>query len=260
MKLKIVEHLAKHPFIKAAMDDIKPQLDKIYPEVLKRAEDGDWISKSESKMGDADWYRYDVFSKQTALISVLDRIVYAHAFLEKFPSPRTFEKEYEITQYIWIEYHFFHYMVNVVSLFDCLLILTNAVFRIGLKERACKPDTILKNHWVWQVGFDKYLKKFESITNKYKETRNIHLHRGKGKNIAQVLNSDNLSFLGMVSFLQLHKDEFLPKDIIDAGYKEEVVEISNRIEADCHEIEDQLSEIFSFLIKIYLNKRPEINT
>ena len=260
MKLKIVERLAKHPFTKTTMEDMKPQIDELYSEIVKKAEDWDWISKTESKMGDADWYRYDVFTKQTALISVLDRIVYADAFLENFPAPRTFEKKYEITQYIWIEYHFFHYMVNIVSLFDCLLILTNAVFRIGLKERACKPDTIIKNHWVWQVGFDKYLKEFELITNRYKEIRNIHLHRGKGKNIAQVLNSDTLSFLGMVSFLQLHSEELFTKNIIDAGYKEEVVEIRNRIEEDCKEVEEQLSEIFSILLKIYIEKRPTINT
>jgi len=38
------------------------------------------------------------------------------------------------------------------------------------------------------------------------------------------------------------------------------VEIRNRIEEDCKEVEEQLSEIFSILLKIYIEKRPTINT
>jgi|GEM_PF-3741295 len=258
MKLKIVENIASHPFIKLVMEDMKPQIANLFLEINKKAEKWDWTSKTKLILGDADWYRYDVSTKQLAIISILERIVYSHAFLQKFPSPRSYEQKYEITQYIWIEYHFFQYMVNVVSLFDCLLILTNSVFCIGLKDSACKPDTIIKNHWILKVGFDHYLVEFEKLTNRYKEYRNIHLHRGKGKNVAQILNSDNLSFLGMLSFLQLHSDQFISNNIIDAGYKVEVMDVIARIESESSIIETQISDIFTFLNKIYLEKRPPI--
>lgn len=259
MKLKIVENIAIHQFITLVMEDMKPRLELITTTMIEKAEKWDWTSKTITNMPDADWYRYDVFTKQTALISVLDRIVYSHAFLQRFPSPRLYERKFEITQYIWIEYHFFQYMVNTVSLFDCLLILTNSVFRIGLKDRACKPETIIKNHWVWEVGFDTYLKKFDDLTKKYKEIRNVHLHRGKGKNVAQILNNDNLAFLGMVSFLQLHSDEYFPKDLIAEGYKVEVNDLVANVDSEVREIETQLIEILSFLEKVYLNKRPTLS-
>ena len=260
MKLKIVEELAKHPFIKLGMEDIKPQIEKIYPETEKKSKDWDWLSKVESTLEDPEWYRYEVFKKQTALISVLDRMVNAHAFIQKFPSQKTYKKKFEITQYTWLECHFFYYMLSVVSLFDCLLILTNTVFRIGLKDRNCKRDTVINNYWVCQIKFDSLLKDFEKISNRYKEIRNLHLHRGKGKNIAEVLKSDNLSFLGTVGFLQLYSDGIFPEEIINEGYKVEVLALLNLIESECDEIQIQLSKIYTVLKSEYLKRRPPRTT
>ena len=256
MKLKIAENIAKHSFTKIGMEDTIPELKKIYPEIEKRSKDWDWLSKVESKLEDPEWYRYEVFKKQSALTSVLDRIVCAHAFIQKFPSQKTYEKKFSITQYNWLEYHFFSYMLNVVSLFDCLLILTNTVFRIGLKDSDCKRSTIINNYWITQSKFDTLLKDFEKISNRYKEIRDLHLHRGKGKNIAEVIKSDTLSFLKTVSLLQLYDKETFPKKIIEKGYKIETLELLKHIENECKEIQVQIFKIYTFLVSIYLKKRP----
>ena len=255
MKLKLVDELIKHPFYNRSFDDIKPRLNEIFLHIEKKAKKWDWLSKVDSKLEDSEWYRYDVFNKLTAVFSVLDRIVYAHSFLQKFPSQKNYEKNYEITQYIWIEYHFYIYMLSVVSLFDCILILTNAVFRIGLLDRACKRDAIINNYWLTQIGFDSLLKNFEKFSGKYKENRDIYLHRGKGKTVPEILNSHNLAFLKMVSFLELHSDTNFPKDIIALGFKKEIDDLLELIEKETFDIQEKLYKILTALDEQYIKRR-----
>jgi len=257
-KIKLVEELAKHPFVKQLMDDINPIIDEKFREILDRAKNGDLRSKVGSEMEDSKWYRYEIFQKLSGLFSVLDRIVHAHSFLQVFPMPRTYAKRCEITQDIWIDYHFLYYMFSVVSLFDCILILTNAVFRIGLKDQDCKRNAIIKNYWVRKIGFDLTLKEFESISRRYKETRDLHLHRGKGKNIADFTQNDNLTFLNITSFLQLYGDKILPQNSIDLGYEIEVSDIIQLIETEVTEINNVIDKIFSVLHIRYNEQRKPL--
>lgn len=257
MRLKLVNNLVRHPFIKLSLKDVNPLIMKDYPEIAKRSLEWDWLSKIGLELDDADWYRYEVFMKQTAIFSVLDKVEYAYAFIQNFPSPRTYEKKFEITQYIWFEYHFQCFVFSIVSLFDCLLILTNSVFRIGLKDSHCKRNPIIDNYWIKQTGFDSLLKDFEKIATRYTDIRNLHLHRGKGKSVAEVINSDTLAFLRTVSFLQLHDEHVFPKKTIELGFKVEINEVLNLIETESAEIETNLEKIFSALEKQYLIRRSK---
>jgi len=257
-KSRLVEELAKHPFMKQLRDDYYPIIDEKFPESLKCAKNEDLRSKVRSKMEDSKWYRYEVFQKLSGLFSVLDRIVHAHSFLQVFPMPRTYEKRCEITQDIWINYHFLYYIFSVVSLFDCILILTNAVFRIGLRDRDCKRNAIIKNYWVRRIEFDLTLKKFEPISDKYKGIRNMQLHRGKGKNVADIAKSDTLALLNRASFLQLHGDKIFPQNIIDLRYKGEVNDIIKLIDTEVKEINDLINKIFSNLHIQYIKQRKPL--
>lgn len=86
MKLKIVEDVAKHLFAKLLMEDMNEKLEEVYPESIENFKSKSQLTKYISKLNDPEWYRLDVFIKVSALTTVLDKTVYAHAFIQKFPS------------------------------------------------------------------------------------------------------------------------------------------------------------------------------
>ena len=259
MKLDTVEELAKHSFIGKVMDDIYPLVMESLPENARQIKKDETLEEAKKILSPTDWYSYDVFKKQGALTFAFTRMIQAHAFLQRFPSPRTYESTFEITNMDWLEYHFLMYMVSVVTTSDCVLILTNSVFRLGLKDGNCNQSTIIENMRVVESKLSPDLKHYLKIAGKYRDIRNVHLHRASGKSVADILESKELKFIGTLSFLDLHTALELPKVVIKDGYQVAIDKLIKIIEADCSELFDQLIKIFGVLEMIYIEKKAFLN-
>jgi len=259
MKLDIVEELAKHSFIGKVMDDIYPLLFEPVPENARLINKDETLEKAKKILSPTDWYSYDVFRKQGALTLAFTRMIQAHAFLQRFPSPKTYERSFAITNMDWLEYHFLMYMVSVVTTSDCVLILTNSVFRLGLKDGNCNQSSIVENMRVIESKLSPDLKHYLKITGKYRDIRNVHLHRASGKSVADILESQELKFIGTLSFLDLHTTLELPQTVIKDGYQVATDKLIEIIESDSSKLVDQLMKIFGILEMIYLEKKYILN-
>ena len=87
-------------------------------------------------------------------------------------------KEAGIVQSNYINYHYIKYAITVVTIMDVAVILTNETLRLGIPEKQCSFDNIIKNSWVISSDVDKSLNKMRSIVEPWREPRNLFVHRG----------------------------------------------------------------------------------
>lgn len=252
-----VRDINLHPLIKKVSENLQPLIEAGMQKLKKVAEKGSFRNKEKIELLENEWYEYVVFSHLSSLLSGVERLQQTQNFIGNFPQPRSYEKK-GINQYTWIEYHYSYYLATYVSLFDIALILTNSVFRLGNRERDCKPDLIMNNSWVSQTHVKKTLAELEQLIKTHREVRNLHLHRGQMPDIASKMGLEEFDFLKVFSSVQMSKP-VIEQEIIDWAYKGATKEVVKRLQIERSNIHKIIWQLFDDLLPIYEKESIELH-
>ena len=237
VRLKSNSHkLAAHPLAKRVLENLRPLLE---------AE-----ASATEQLSDHVRYADDIFSHTSAMLSAIENLERSQHFIQAFPRPRQNEKR-GVRQHDWIEYHYSHYLVTLVSVLDISLRLTNAVFCLGNRERDCKTELITKNSWVARTPVASVLGEINKLTQPHQEGRNLLVHCGKTPKIASVMKSDYLDNLDRFSFVAMCGKPVVDKKILELAYKGQVKKISTKLLEETNSIFDAVWKLFNKLEPIY---------
>jgi hypothetical protein len=249
--MKNYEKLSAHLFMGKNFEYIKPVLDKLTPDMVKRVlETGVIKNKNSVFIDKLEYYHVTVFQKAAALISEIERLENSIIHIQKFPNPRVYEKK-GIHHFSWLEYHYSYFIVTYHSLFDTALILTNAVFQLGIPERDCKSSLIKNNEWVKNTPVKAALTSLEKIVANYGMTRNLFVHRGELPDIKAITESDMLDLLKVYSTVNQHSEPIVPPDLLDNMFKYESKKIAVKLEGDIVKAQEGVSRLFDTLLPVY---------
>ena len=242
--------LASHPLMKRVFENVKPTLDGSTERLKKAALKGKICAESEGAITESQSYQVDVFQRANAVLDCVYQLEDIRKFIKRFPSPRTYEKE-GISQYRWIEYHYSFFVVTLVSMQDTALILVNAVFRLGNPEKSCRAEIIKKNECVRNSGVNKRLDKLEAIVSPHRPVRNSYVHRRMAPELYKIFGSNLLDHLKLHSFINLHHDPIVDKQLMDLAFKGETTKISERLGTEISKGKDAVWRLFDSLFPIY---------
>jgi hypothetical protein len=251
------DSLAGHPLVKLALENLKPLLDEAQTELLQRGEQGEVRGEGNAVLLEYEFYDDDVFSKASALIDCVDRLEQTQRLIDVVGKPSW--NGAGLDRHTWIEYHYSYYVVTVVSLADIALILTNSVFRLGLRERDCRQGLIAGNRWVAQTATKEALNNLANLIQPYREGRNIHVHHGRLQPIAEVMGSKLLDQLKLFSFVERAGKRVVPSAMVEKGYKMEVPKIVVKLEHERVEIKSRVLAVFDALFPIYKENAQELH-
>lgn len=245
----------EHPFLSKLLDNSKPVLQRTIKKLSERNKRTGKIRIGEKSEPLSQYEEYDVsvFRALSAMTNAVSTAKNALRFIVYFPRPRTYEKT-GVTQNVWIEYHFSYYTITFVSFVDIALILTNAVFQLGLREKDCKPDTIKNNSWIRGTSVKKALSNLEKIVKPYREPRNLHVHRGHTPKMDEFCNSELYDKLRFISSTKVLNGNFWSKgdrQFLEAVFNIEIKKIIAAIENDFERLLKATAYLFDELYKKY---------
>lgn len=234
--------LAAHPLAKRVLDDLRPLL-----EIQMSAKE---MKSQDARLPGHGWYTDDVFSHTSAMSSAIENLERSQHFIHVFPRPRQNEKR-GMRRHDWIEYHYSHYLITLVSVLDISLRLTNAVFCLGNRERDCKTDLITKNSWVARTPVAAALGEINKLIQPHHAGRNLLLHCGKIPKIASVMESEDLANLDRFSFVEMCGKPVVDRKVLKLAYRGQVKKISAKLKGETNSICDAIWKFFNKLEPIY---------
>lgn len=257
------EHdLRSHPFFQAVNQNMIPILESFTPKLLRLAKEGKVRNTDEEKLFEHEWYDQIVWKYTSNLISGIRRLERSQIFLKTFPRPQQYKKV-GIYQQDWNEYHYSYHEITLVSLFDIALLLTNFVFRLGIREVDCKPDLIMQNSWVKQTDVQKNLMLLKKVAKRDADSRNKHVHRGEVQGIHSVLSSESDAFLidaaDFVSSAQRIGEQIIDQELVDGMYRLANQELISQMQERTSELQSAILLLFDSLLPIYIKKSTELH-
>jgi hypothetical protein len=249
--------LASHPLIKLALENLRPLLEEAGEGLLELAQQGEVRSEGDATVLEYEFYDDDVFRNAGAAVDALERLEQSQRLIEA-ASKSTWDGA-GFDRHTWIEYHYSYYVVTLVSLADIALVLTNSVFRLGNRERDCKPDLIARNWWVAQTPAKAALEDLATLIRPYREGRNLHVHRGRLQGIAKVMGSKLLDQLKLFSFVERVGKPVVASAVLEKGYSIEMPRISGRLEQERADVTARIVTVFDALYPVYKQKSEELH-
>ena len=243
VRLKPNSHkLAAHPLAKKVLDDLRPLLESKVSET----------NTETVQLSDCVQYADNVFSHTSAMHSAIENLERSQYFIQSFPQPRQNVKR-GVRRHDWIEYHYSHFLITLVSLLDISLRLTNTVFCLGNRERDCKFDLITKNSWVVRTPVAGALGEINKLIFPHKEGRNNFVHCGQIPKIASVMKSEYLYNLDRFSFIESCGKPVVDRETLELAYKGQVKKISAKLQDETNATCDAMWKLFNKLEPIYQN-------
>lgn len=172
---KYNEQMLSHPFFAEICDDLQLLNERLPPKMPKSLEEH--LHGKPPALSESEYYVVSVFLWTSTLADSFKRLEHIRAYLAYFRLLKQY-REIGINRANYIRYHYSNHAVTLLGIFDIALILTNNVFRLGLPERQCRPETVTHNRWVRSRGIDKILQEFDSALEPLRGPRHMSIHRG----------------------------------------------------------------------------------
>ena len=180
---------------------------------------------------------------------------HTRVYMDHFRSNKWY-REAGIVKSNYINYHYFKYVITVVTIMDVCLILTNDTFRLGNPERLCYFENIIKNSWVSSSKVGKELKKLSKLVEPWREPRNLYIHRG------WEMYRERLTALEGYELLQekgvLDRIRTIPSHRIKSTYKTELSEIYKEFDTIEAPLFDAVMGFLSKLLPVYISQRERL--
>lgn len=202
-------------------------------------------------------YHFNVNHYLTSLIGTMERLEEVPIFLRRFPNSK-YLAENNITLHRWLNYHYSNFLIMSISLYDISLLLTNEVFVLGNEPRNCNQKTVVKNQLVRETSVKIALDKLWQAIDKYREPRNLFVHRGR---LPELGFMDHLE---IYDFIQKTKQKFeMEQDELDMSdpfsspimrqylYRHERRQLIAKIGQETDVYTDLLCDLFGSLKPIY---------
>lgn len=255
--------LLRHPLMLSVLENISP----LYGKVSKNISDTSAKTKSEVKKQTQEYlrnlassdrslsfkikYNNEVFQHISNLTHSVERIEMTPIFLRRYPKSKTYEQN-NISLHRWIQYHYASFLITTTSVYDTALLLTNAVFMLGIEPKKCSHKTIVKHERIKETSVKPVLEQLDAIIEVYREPRHLFAHR------SVLPNLDFLDDLESMRFTAKAQEEFnvdMPASIhpviVEDLYQMERRNLIQTIKAEAVKITDETKRFFSALLPIY---------
>jgi hypothetical protein len=232
--MKYAEVLNEHNFTQEAIKGFQPGLKKLVK------------GEKLAELSELEAYHHNVFVSLSCILSSFNRLYLTGIYLKHFIKSDVLDK-HGISQADCIQYHYSNHVTILVGIDDQALILTNYTFRLGLSERKCNKDTVIKNALVISTGVDEILKQIQEVAEPRRYCRNLYVHRGFAR------KNENVSFLAAYEYaMQNMSDDYDNLKYILEPYEELVVDdIERELSKQEKQMFTYVEELLTKLLKVY---------
>ena len=237
----------ENEFVKSIEQRVSP---KNRPKLPESAEGRQ--SSSSLVLTEEQAYHNEVFEYASNLIQAIERLKEMPYYLARFPNTKTFQNQ-GITLHTWIHYHYSNFLITGVSIYDTTLLLVNAVFRLGLHPRDCNNRTVTRNRNVHKTSVWTALKSLDEVTKKYRESRNLYVHRSRNPGLEFLDRLESFRFIQESSeSLNIEAGDPIIHPVIRKElYKLERRKLIEIVRNETTAISDSVKEVFDALWPIY---------
>ena len=234
--------LSSHPIVDLLENNTISPSKKFREGFLKNIQNGDFESSVRLSLNKEEDYHWNVSIEINKLVASFRRIQIIIDFLsiplEDIPS--TDEK---LSGLIWLTYHYSSFIWTIVSVVDITLILTSVIFNLGIPPKHCRIGLILDHEFVSEK-VKKALKNLNTEVNRYRESRNLILHRGDSPDM------EGASKLAVLEALTDMKPDVFQSET-ESHYQNVCESLSTDINKKGEVLENLVSELFDALKPSY---------
>lgn len=119
-------------------------------------------------------YAIEVFLATGNVVSCIDQLYFSIDMLSGYRANSTPE---EMNRYDYVVYGIENYYLRLTSVFDRCLRLANIVFQLGLPERQCNNESIIKNAHVKGTAVARALTELDKFAGPFRFHRNTVAHQ-----------------------------------------------------------------------------------
>lgn len=200
-----ITQLKDHALLKAAAAGTREYLAKCNP---SDTDNDPPASRRES-------YAIESFLSIGNVVSCVEQLYFSVDMLSGYRSSSTPEK---MNRYDYVVFVIENYYLRLTSVCDRCLRLANVVFQLGLPERKCSNNTIIKNSHVKATAVAKALTDLDKFTDPFRFHRNTVAHQStySEKDLNRLgsyykLLEEDESFESHKHFFKRETDEFVAK-------------------------------------------------
>ncbi len=132
------------------------------------------------------------------VVSCIDQLYFSIDMLSGYRSGSAPEK---MNRYDYIVFGIENYYLRLTSVFDRCLRLANVIFQLGLPERQCNNESIIKNAHIKGTPVANALTELDKFTSPFRFHRNTVAHQG-------TYSEKDLDQLGSYYYLAEEDDDF----------------------------------------------------
>lgn len=218
-----ITHLKDHALLKTASAVSREYIAKCNPD-----DSGNNPSASRKES-----YAIETFLSVGNVVSCIDQLHFSMDLLSGYRSSSTPDK---MNRYDYIVFGIENYYLRLTSVFDRCLRLANVIFQLGLPERQCNNESIIKNSHVKGTPVAKALTELDNFTGPFRFHRNTVAHQGtySEKDLDQLgqyylLVEEDDSYKRYRCLFKKKTDDFV--DEKKAEFKDHLVNLENLVES-----------------------------
>jgi hypothetical protein len=198
-KSKLVDELSESRLSKylilSAQSVLKPKVDKYLSDKVHPLK----------LTSEYEQYVMDVFKAQGRIINTIELLEYIPLMLKRLP-PSVFFKRNDLSKAKYFQYQLENHIIRISTIYDQMILMTNAVFQLGIQEKKCSEDLIVNNKHTKNTGAVKCLKECKQAIIGVITERNLIVHRGE-------FEDSDLQRLSSFSLIHKYKETEEPNDI-----------------------------------------------
>lgn len=184
------------------------------------------------------------------VVSCIDQLYFSVDMLSGYRSNATPDK---MSRYDYVVFGIENYYLRLTSAYDRCLRLANVIFQLGLPERQCGNETIIKNSHIKNTAVAESLKTLDRFTAPFRFHRNTVAHQG-------TYSDKDLDKIGTY-YLVVEEDNSFERyrHLYKAKMDDFVAERKQEFSGQVAELEQKVEEYFDALFVFFQSKsRPYV--
>lgn len=178
-------------------------------------------------------YAIETFLSVSNIVSCIDQLYFSIDMLSGYRSNTAPDK---MNRYDYIVFGIENYYLRLTSVFDRCLRLANVIFQLGLPERQCNTESIIKNSHIKGTLVANALTELDKFTGPFRFHRNTVAHQGtySEKDLDQLgsyyqLKEEDDSFERYRYFFKKKTDDFLAEKKVE--FQRHLVNLEHLVKA-----------------------------
>ncbi len=224
-----------HPLLKAASALSRQYIAKCDPDDPEKDPSA---TKKES-------YAIETLLSIGNVVSCIDQLYFSVVMLSGYRSNAAPEK---MNRYDYVVFGIENYYLRLTSTYDRCLRLANVIFQLGLPEKQCSNDTIIKNSHIKSTPVADSLKMLDRFTAPFRFHRNTVAHQG-------TYSDKDLDRIGTYYLVVEEDDSFERyRHLYKAQMDDFVAERKQEFSGQVSELEKNVEKYFDVLYVFFQDK------